>query len=1106
MSFQLWHPLVTLLLVLSVAGASAQTQAPAAPALASVAEVLALDARDAGSHPRDVRLRGVVLGVNAAGDHLILHDGRSSVGVDLKPPVPHLKQGDTVEVLGQTKTARFGSAAHPRVSASAVRVTGTAPLPKPREVDVSTLASFRHFDQWVSFECFVMEWVHSGGELLVRTISRGGYTSVTVRMPASAIPPNLHGARLRFTGVSEGNHTIQLAMSVYDAALMEVLEPGTADIFDAPLASVADLVARKVEPGRRWRTRGVVAAVTQQRRLMLATPEGGMTAYLLVPRGAEQPGTIYGDAGSWLPPQPGDVVELVGSTFETSQVESHSQGLSWCHLRLLGHEAPPTPKQVDLTTLLGWRDHDEWCSVEAIVTGWTQRGGARMYAVVDAHGWATFHVRDVFDAPFPQSLHGARLRFTGMSRSRLSNSGDALLVPNPAFVEVVQPGTADAFAVPEVSMSEILAQRTPSPERVRTRGVVIGHASPSIVHVRGTDAAMCVSLQNPWAKSAYFSGEFYADAGPLPKLKVGDEVELAGCPIQPRVGVEVAGCDFYQTHARVLHNNGVPSPIASTITDIARGAHTNELVEVRGRIVTLQQAPAGREWLTTVLLEAGGESIPAVYQGQQIAEFRRLKPDYDVLVRGLVHRARPDSPRQIWLADGQGVQVLGLSPEIFTRRLWMWGGGGAAVVLLLLGWVFMLRRNARIISKNAAELKAASEAARESEQRWKLLFEQSPLSVQMFHPNGQTKRFNQAWKNLFRLNDEQGHAFNVLKDPDLNASGAVNLIRKAFEGEVVHVPPVPFPVNTDPPEVRWIGGVLYPVKNEAGQIIEVVTIHNDITEMKRAEEAMRAINHTLEKRVEERTVELQQAQGDLQRALEQERDLGELKTRFVTMVSHEFRTPLGIIMSSVELLQHYSDRLPEDEKTRQLQEIQSSTKHMGGLMEQVLLLGRAEAGKLTCKPRPLDLAAFAERIIDETHSISNRKCPIMLLVEGDLHGALVDETLLRHITSNLVGNAVKYSPEGSEVMLRLRREGPNAAIVVSDRGIGIPAKDRDRLFEAFHRCSNVGDTPGTGLGLVIMKRCVDLHGGAISIDSEPGRGTTFTVRLPVFTATDLPEP
>jgi PAS domain S-box-containing protein len=409
-------------------------------------------------------------------------------------------------------------------------------------------------------------------------------------------------------------------------------------------------------------------------------------------------------------------------------------------------------------------------------------------------------------------------------------------------------------------------------------------------------------------------------------------------------------------------------------------------------------------------------------------------------------------------------------------------------LLLVLVWITVRRQ---------AAIKAANEAALASERRWKLLFEQSPLSVQIFAPDGQTKLFNDAWRRLFRLSDEQGLAFNPLKAPDLIESGAVGHIRKAFEGEVVQVPPVPFPVATDPPEIRWIGGLLYPLKNKAGEILEVVVIHHDITEMKHAEQAMLELNQTLERRVAERTDELRTTQAELERALVQEKELGELKSRFVNMVSHEIRTPLGIIMSAVELLQHYSERLPGDEKERLLGEIHSSTKHMGDLMEQVLLLGKSDAGKVACKPRVLDLDALARRVVDQIEPVWGGKYPILLEVEGELDGVLLDEALIRHILCNLLGNAVKYSPEGSPVTLRLCRRDSEVLIEVTDRGIGIPEADRPRLFEAFHRCSNVADTPGTGLGLVIVKRCAELHGGSVELESEVGHGTTFIVRIPL---------
>jgi signal transduction histidine kinase len=232
--------------------------------------------------------------------------------------------------------------------------------------------------------------------------------------------------------------------------------------------------------------------------------------------------------------------------------------------------------------------------------------------------------------------------------------------------------------------------------------------------------------------------------------------------------------------------------------------------------------------------------------------------------------------------------------------------------------------------------------------------------------------------------------------------------------------------------------------------------------------------------------------------LQIEREVGRLKSSFVSMVSHEFRTPLGITMSAVELLRNYRDRLPSGKQDELLGDIHDSTRQMSDLMEQVLLLGRVEAGKLGCKPAPLDLLALAEKLADETVSATRLKCPVHVRAEGELAGAHADESLVRHILGNLVANAVKYSSPGTPVELLVRRAGDAVELRVRDRGIGIPEADLPQLFQAFSRASNVGDIPGSGLGLVIVKRCADLHGGAITVKSHPGEGTEFTVRLPAF--------
>jgi len=279
----------------------------------------------------------------------------------------------------------------------------------------------------------------------------------------------------------------------------------------------------------------------------------------------------------------------------------------------------------------------------------------------------------------------------------------------------------------------------------------------------------------------------------------------------------------------------------------------------------------------------------------------------------------------------------------------------------------------------------------------------------------------------------------------------------------------------------------------------ITTLYRSLKQRTLAETTAKELNQNLEQRVTERTLELNKARSELKRALDQERELGELKSRFITMVSHEFRTPLGIIMSAIELMRHYDDRLPLEQKHELQEDIHSATKHMAGLMEQVLVLGRVEAGKLGYRPAPVDIEVLAGKFTDESLSATNRKCPILWQPSGDLSNAHADESLLRHIFGNLITNAVKYSPEGTPVIFTAHRDGNDAVFTIQDQGIGIPEKDIPNLFEAFYRCSNVGEIPGTGLGLVIVKRCIDLHSGTIHLDSKPGHGTTFTLRLPLLT-------
>jgi len=241
-----------------------------------------------------------------------------------------------------------------------------------------------------------------------------------------------------------------------------------------------------------------------------------------------------------------------------------------------------------------------------------------------------------------------------------------------------------------------------------------------------------------------------------------------------------------------------------------------------------------------------------------------------------------------------------------------------------------------------------------------------------------------------------------------------------------------------------------------------------------------------------------QIEAELHKTLAREMELSQLKSNFVSMVSHEFRTPLGIIQSSAELLREFYQRMQPAERNEQLESITRNTQRMAGMMEEILILSRLDAGKLDCQPVVLDLNGFCRRLVDEVLSATNRRCVIELSLTAVLPEAKADERLLGHIFTNLLSNAVKYSEAGETVHFAVERHGTDAVCIVRDHGIGIDAEDQQQLFKAFHRGSNVGTRPGTGLGLLVVKRCVELHRGTVQLVSELGEGTTVTVRLPVF--------
>ena len=255
----------------------------------------------------------------------------------------------------------------------------------------------------------------------------------------------------------------------------------------------------------------------------------------------------------------------------------------------------------------------------------------------------------------------------------------------------------------------------------------------------------------------------------------------------------------------------------------------------------------------------------------------------------------------------------------------------------------------------------------------------------------------------------------------------------------------------------------------------------------------------LRKQLEAQNQQLQQANAEVRRALEKEQELNELKTRFIATVSHEFRTPLTNILLSANLLENHSHQLTEEKKATHLRRIQDAVRQMADLVEDVLVVSRAEAKRVPVIPRTFDLIDYCRDLCEDYQLSIGAQHTLVLELNGlEERGRLpvvMDEEIVRHILDNLLSNAFKYSPPGSTVRLSVWQQGDQVVFRVTDQGIGIPEKDQPHIFEPFHRAGNVGNTGGTGLGLNIVQRSVELHGGSIKLESQEGLGTSITATL-----------
>jgi len=284
-------------------------------------------------------------------------------------------------------------------------------------------------------------------------------------------------------------------------------------------------------------------------------------------------------------------------------------------------------------------------------------------------------------------------------------------------------------------------------------------------------------------------------------------------------------------------------------------------------------------------------------------------------------------------------------------------------------------------------------------------------------------------------------------------------------------------------------------------------IENDILmqqkELEKMTSDMRKLNTQLEAKVEERTIilkealqKLEESQQELSEALDQEKQLSEIKSRFVSMASHEFRTPLSTVLSSASLLSKYISAEDQDKRDRHIGKIKASVKHLNDILEDFLSLGKLDEGKVDTSINEFDLEELITETTEEIKGLLKKGQKILYRHSGETV-VYTDKKLLKNILINLLTNAIKFSDEDSPIEITSNTTSLVAEVMVSDKGIGIGAEEQEHLFSSFFRAKNAMNIQGTGLGLHIVKRYLDLLNGNVHLQSELNRGTAVTFQIPI---------
>jgi PAS domain S-box-containing protein len=1136
---------------MGLAGADLPRSVDAA-VLTNIAEILSLG--NAGLLPgsRPALIRGVCTATERELRRVFLQDGESPIIVQESRPVDGLAAGDIVEVEGVAVSA-FG---RPQLLAKRTAVVGNANLPAPLRMEPEDLFAGAEIGRYVISRVVIRDVMWERGNLILMARRSSLFFRVQLPMPEPVeLPASLIDARMEVSGACMPTADPWASMKTFTFLAsstndLRVVDPGCARWSDRPLKTLAQVLDEPVDTINRARVKATVVGHISGIETLFVEDATGVARVNFLPLMAPGAGPTR-----MLEREPqhhlmaGEQIELIAGRFRGTEPRLC---LYDGEFHRVGRVKPSEPAPVDGPVLRSEKFAHRLVSVAAkVVSHQVYNRGSRDEQIWFAESKGQlFQVRledGRADRPFPA---GTLVEFVGIQdlpQWRVPNSGDIVLyardtrdveiIPPPPIwkreeVRKAAPGAAFValLAAGGVYAGRSRARRIRASE-LRLRALIensfdativltaegrVKYANPagnallgavgpgasiaSVVHPddlgRILDAHREV-LQRPGASRRVDAYRVVRGDG---TVRVADAVgtnclHVAGVEgvvvnirdVTERVEADAAARRLEES-TRVVHHFAASLLECDTEDDVvwdlarncvARLGFVDCVVYLSNaeRTVLVQRAalgpksPDGRTIVNPIRIRWGAGVVGAAAAGAlpQLVSDTRLDSRYivddqhrlselavpivaDGVVLGVIDSEHPEKGFFTLEHQRTVVAIASLCANKLVR------------VRALQEIRDLNARLARHVDERTAELRA-------SEDRFSRVFRSSPTLLAIIRlPAGEHLDVNDAFLKTFGFGRDEViglNAFEIGLLPDADAASALAAelrASNAFRNRETAF-------CTRAGEVRAILLSAEFIEIEGGPC--AVLVGQDVTERKRADE-------------------------ELLRSLEREKELNQLKSSFVSMVSHEFRTPLEVILSSHNILDRYLDRLSPEKREAQLRAIRKSVRRMSELLDDVLLLGRIEAGRMDFEPAPVRLDAVCRRLVDEAESAA--ECPgrIRCTFEDLVDDALADESLLQHILSNILGNALKYSPADSPVDFSVRRSGADAEFVIRDFGRGIPKEDQARLFTAFHRGANVGQTPGSGLGLVIVRRCVESHRGWLRLDTAAGAGSVFTVVLPVF--------